>query len=103
MVNEYWREWRLPSGKEVFLAGGISTPSADHYVFGDIDTKGVFDFTVRRERVPPRRDIDPPVLVLRSDQDLKLSGTVASIPCPDTFEEAVAWMRMAAACYGGEA
>lgn len=89
-------DWRLPDGRRVLLnyternnktMPRASSVAADNYVFGTSEGTRRFFF-----RYDPRENI---LTFINAESD-----ETQSTDCPDTWEEAVAWLRMTAAIIG---
>lgn len=71
---------------------------ADVHVFGLVNAFDDSEVTVTPHDFYVVEHAEHGVLLILRDMQ---GRALETIPCPDTFEEAVAWMRLAAAALGG--
>ncbi len=94
-MGDHWREWVVPGSDKCksFTSSGTSSMYFDVYTFDkDVIIRGGFWARIRGGRLQ----------LMLMPAGLGLSSVVATCSVPDTLDEAVAWLRLAAACHGGD-
>ncbi len=90
-MGDHWRGWTFQRGGTqvpCFSTGGVSTGLFDVFVFGDYISFWcqITGSSLKLYGVPVEAD----------------AVFIASCPLPNTLKDTVAWLRLAAACHGGD-